>query len=311
MPSDRRTVAVVAAFAAALLASTGTAQAQIATSDQEPPDVILAALWQSDAPFADSERAVLGAPLQPNDAIDTARDARPVDNRDPGIDGSNDRLIDRLVDPFSWLMQFRFRNTWNWPVGDSGPDSQEFQFRPTIPFKAWDQVNLLRIRIPYDIEGAGAPGLDKVSAEDAVIFEPTWGRIGIGPAVQFDPNSSAGGEFQIGPLFGVVAKTKHWTYGFITQNYLGGTESETQMQPILAYKFNDRLAVTLGEMQFKYDWSDRRWRQVPLGVELNYISDLWGQKISWFVNPQYNFVATDQNSGWRVYVGLVLLVPGA
>lgn len=236
------------------------------------------------------------------------REAR---ERDEGVDGSNDRLIDRVVDPISWLMQFRFREDWNWPVENSGPNSQEFQFRPTIPFIAWDQVNVLRIRVPYMIQGNNAPGLGKVEMEDAVIIEPEWGRWGIGPAWRFDPHSSSGGDFQIGPVVAAVAKTKHWTYGFISQSWLGGSDSETDIQPILAYKFNEQLALALGEMQFKYDWNKGLWTQLPLGIELNYIADLRGQKMQFFVNPQYNFQTNSSNSGWTIFVGLTLLLPGA
>ena len=237
---------------------------------------------------------------------------RAAAERDDGVDGSDDPLIDRVVDPISWLMDFRFRQNWNWPVGDSGPDSQQFEFRPTIPFKAWDHVNLLRVTVPYDIQGTDAPGLDKVTMFDAVIFEPDWGRWGIGPGIRFDPLSSSGQEeFQIGPVFGAVTKSKHWTAGFICQNYLSGNNSETQIQPILAYKFNEQLALAIGDMQFKYDWNKRQWTQLPLGIELDYIANLWGQKIQWFVNPQYNFETTSSNSGWTVYVGFTLLVPGA
>ena len=230
---------------------------------------------------------------------------------DTSVDGPNDRLIDRVVDPISWLMQFRFRQNWNWPLENTGLDSQEFQFRPTIPFKAWDQNNLLRIRVPYMTQGNDAPGLGKVEMEDSVVFTPEWGRWGVGPAWRFDPGSGSGGDFQIGPVVGAVTKTKHWTYGFISQSWLGGSDSETDIQPILAYKINDEWALALGEMQFKYDWTDRMWKQLPLGIELNWISDLWGQKIMWFVNPQYNFETTSSNSGWTVYVGVTLLVPGA
>jgi hypothetical protein len=81
------------------------------------------------------------------------------------------------------------------------------------------------------------------------------------------------------------------------KNYLGGNNTETYIQPILAYKFNDRLALAIGDMQFKYNWSGRTWTHLPLGCELDYIADLWGQKIQWFVNPQYNFESTSSNSG--------------
>jgi hypothetical protein len=238
--------------------------------------------------------------------------SRAAAERDDGVDGSDAPLIDRVVDPISWLMDFRFRENWNWPIGNSGPDSQQFEFRPTIPFKAWDQVNLLRVTVPYDIQGTDAPGLDKVTIFDAVIFEPDWGRWGIGPEVQLDPHSTTGqDEFQIGPVFGGITKSKHWSAGFICQNFLSGNDSKTQIQPVLAYKFNEQLALAIGDMQFKYDWNKRQWTQLPLGIELDYIADLWGQKMQFFANPQYNFETDSSNSGWTVFVGLVLLVPGA
>ena len=54
-----------------------------------------------------------------------------------------------------------------------------------------------------------------------------------------------------------------------------------------------------------------KWTQLPLGVELDYISNLWGKRIQWFANPQYNFETPSSNPGWTVHVGLVLLAPGA
>lgn len=229
-------------------------------------------------------------------------------NRSGGIDGPDDRLIDRVVDPISWLMDFRFREDWNWPVGNSGPDSQQFEFRPTIPFKAWDQVNLLHVTIPYGTQGSSGAGLGKVTMFDALVFEPDWGRWGFGPEIRFDPHSTTGqNEFQIGPVFGAVTKSKHWTAGFICQNFLSSNNSETQIQPILAYKFNDKLALAIGDMQFKYDWNNRQWTQLPLGIELDYIAG--GQKMQFFVNPQYNFETSSSSSGWTVFVGFTLLVP--
>jgi hypothetical protein len=318
MPAIRPLVPALLCSAVALLTAADTTRAQIVASEWESRDVILAELLSpevADYPpiFVLAERQNRGSPVQSNDEIgDMQPPTRALDYRDTGSDGSNGRLIDRVVDPISWLMQFRFREDWNWPVNNSGPDNQQFEFRPTVPFKAWDQVNLLRVTVPYNIEGTDSPGLDKVKIFDAIIFEPNWGRWGFGPEVQFNPRSSSGqDEFQIGPVFGAVAKNDGWTLGFICQNFLSGNNSDTQVQPVLAYKFNERLALALGDMQFKYDWNKKQWTQLPLGIELDYVTDFCGQKINWFVNPQYNFVTTDSSSGWTVFVGLTLLVPGA
>jgi len=318
MPAIRPLVVALVYCAVTLFTAADTARAQIVTSDRESPDVVFVELLSPDVAeyppiFVLAERQDRGSLLRPGGEMGgTQETTRTSDYRGTNGDGSNDRLIDRVVDPIAWLMQFRFREDWNWPVNNSGPDNQQFEFRPTIPFKAWDQVNLLRVTIPYDIEGSDSPGLDKVKMFDAVIFQPDWGRWGFGPEVQFNPHSSSGqDEFQIGPVFGAVAKCDRWTVGFICQNFLSGNNSDTQVQPILAYKFNEQWALALGDMQFKYDWNKKQWTQLPLGIELDYISNFWGQKINWFINPQYNFVTTDSSSGWTVFVGLTLLVPGA
>ena len=147
---------------------------------------------------------------------------------------------------------------------------------------------------------------------DLVVFDADWGRWGVGPLVQLAPNASGGQDtFAMGPVFGATSKTKHWTAGFLSLNWFSGNVSESRIQPILAYKFNDQFALSIGEMEFRYNWHDAKWTQLPLGCELDYISDLWGQKIHWFINPQYNFERTSSNSGWTVFVGFSLLVPGA
>ncbi len=64
-------------------------------------------------------------------------------------------------------------------------------------------------------------------------------------------------------------------------------------------------------MQLRYDWNRKQWFQLPLGIEFDYIVDLWGQKIQLFVNPRYIFVTSSGRSGWTVFVGLTILVPGA
>ncbi len=227
----------------------------------------------------------------------------------PYSGGSQERLIDRIVDPTAWLMNFRFRESWNWPAGNSNADSDEFEFRPTIPFRAWDHVNILRVTVPYTVEGPDGPGLDSVTILDLIVHEADWGRWGVGPVFELTPGGSD--TFQLGPAFGAVSKDKNWSVGFLTQNFFADEVAETRFQPILAYKFDDRWAVGVGEFEFRYNWEDGRWTQVPLGVEVDYIADIFGQKIQFFVNPQYNFEKDASNSGWTLFLGMALLVPSA
>jgi hypothetical protein len=95
------------------------------------------------------------------------------------------------------------------------------------------------------------------------------------------------------------------------QNYFADNVGETRFQPILAYKFNDQWAVGVGEFEFRYDWDDGEWTQVPLGIQVDYVTDIWGQNMNFFLNPQYNFESDSSNSGWTIFLGMSLLVPGA
>lgn len=223
---------------------------------------------------------------------------------------SPDRLIDRVIDPTSWLLNFRFRESWNWPASGA-EDSEQFQFRPTIPFRVWNHVNIMRVTVPYTVNGPRS-GLGDVEILDLVVHEVSWGRWGVGPVAQLTSDDGSNSEsFQLGPAAGVTSKSKHWTVGFLTQNFFAEDVAESRIQPILAYKINDTLAVGVGDFEFRYDWQDAEWTQLPLGVEVDYIMDLYGQKIQFFVNPQYNFERDASNSDWTLFLGLSILVPEA
>jgi hypothetical protein len=173
-------------------------------------------------------------------------------------------------------------------------------------------VNILRVTVPYSVEGPGSPGLGDVTIFDLVVHEADWGRWGVGPVVRFTPPNGADSDsFQIGPAAGAVSKDKYWTIGFLMQNFLADNVAETRIQPILVYKFDDAWAVGVGEFEFRYDWEDADWTQVPLGVQIDYITEIYGQKTQLFVNPQYNFERDASNSGWTLFIGMSLLVPGA
>src|SRR5262249_28326683 len=115
----RAVVAIMAALAVQRL------DAQVFTAEATAPDRIFLILDEppSDAVLLLAQRErTSGSQATPDYAAPQSRD------RDGGSDGSNDRLIDRVVDPVSWLMQFRFRESWTWPTDVSQPDGQKFEF---------------------------------------------------------------------------------------------------------------------------------------------------------------------------------------
>ncbi|WP_152099855.1 hypothetical protein [Lacipirellula parvula] len=221
-----------------------------------------------------------------------------------------ERLIDRVTDPTSWLMDLRMRQNWSWPTSTGDGDSQSVQFRPTIPFQAWGTINILRVTVPYDVQSDDGAGIGDVEIFDLLVVQESWGRWGVGPSFRLltDANDDS---LQAGPAAAAVTKNRHWTVGVLSQNFLNDDASQSRIQPILAYKFDDAWSVGIGESEFRYDWGSDRWSQLPLGIELDKIVDVWGQKLQLFVNPQYNFARDESNSGWTLFLGLTLLVPEA
>jgi hypothetical protein len=248
------------------------------------------------------------------EAKDSTPDSSFADRSQPATNerGNQESALDRVTDPTSPTVNIRFRESWNWPVNESDSDNQEFQFRPTIPFQAWGRENILRVTIPYDITGEDAPGLGSVTILDLAVHKADSRRWGIGPVVRFTPANDADSEtFHIGPAFGASSKDEHWTVGLLTQNFFGDNFAESRIQPILTYKFDERWAVGVGEFEFRFDWENAIWTQVPVGVELDYIADICGQKVQLFVNPQFNFADDANNSGWTIFLGLTLIVPNS
>jgi hypothetical protein len=166
--------------------------------------------------------------------------------------------------------------------------------------------------VPYNLEGARATGLGDVQIHDLIVFEESWGRWGIGPSVEITPNSGTDDDtFRAGPAAGAVAKNKHWNLGFLTQNILSECASQSRLQPILAYKFDDQWSVGIGQSEFRYAWNDDTWTQIPLGIQGDHIMDVHGQNFHFYVHPKYNYQRDSSNSGWTLFLGVELLVPEA
>jgi hypothetical protein len=64
-------------------------------------------------------------------------------------------------------------------------------------------------------------------------------------------------------------------------------------------------------MNLRYDWRAGEWTQLPLGCSLAKITDIWGQKVRWFVNPAFNFRNSSGHEEWMFNFGLDLLMPDA
>ena len=88
-------------------------------------------------------------------------------------------------------MSFNFINnvtTAYHGVDDSG---YTFKFQPVVPFRAWGASNILRVVVPYQIDGPGDEGLKSVTLFNLVVLPQKWGRLAFGPVMSLSESASA------------------------------------------------------------------------------------------------------------------------
>ncbi len=102
-------------------------------------------------------------------------------------DEAADELSAAATDPTASLMSFNiigdYTGAFYGPDNGRSGDAFDLTFRPVIPFKAFGKPNILRMTVPYQVDGRGGNGINTVSLFDLVIFGQQWGRLGLGAVV--------------------------------------------------------------------------------------------------------------------------------
>ncbi len=194
------------------------------------------------------------------------------------------------------------------PIDENG---YELRFQPVIPFVAWKQPNILRMTIPYKFSGPGPNGLGDVTIFDLLIFGQSWGRLGIGGvATLFQREADVAGHMAGGPAVGfVVAASKKLNWGLFNQNLFGNDVQVSQLQPILAYQLGNGWSLSLGDLQFPYDWDRGEFLSLPIGVQLGKVLPVAGQPMRFAVNPQYDLEDVPGAPRFKVLFTITLLLP--
>lgn len=225
-----------------------------------------------------------------------------------------DELSRQATDPTASLMSLGLSTTYTGGYHGNQPDQPDdawqLKFQPVIPFKAFDLPNILRISMPYQTGGRGEEGLGDVSIFNLTIFNETWGRWGVGPVMTFATDDDAKDDFVIGPAVGFVYQvSKRLNVGLFNQNVFGHDTAISQLQPILAYQLGDGWSLSLGDLQFIYDWERERWLNVPVGFQIGKVIRIGGQAVRFAVNPQYNLIDDDGLEQWKVGFSMTFLFP--
>ncbi len=190
-------------------------------------------------------------------------------------------------------------------------DGYELRFQPVLPFVAWKRPNILRITIPYQLSGPGPNGLGDVTIFDLLIFPQSWGRLGVGAVGSLvQSEKEVAGHLAGGPAIGFVAQaSKKLNWGVFNQNLFGNDVQISQLQPILAYQLGNGWSLSLGDLQFPYDWDRGEFLSLPIGVQLGKVQKVAGQPMRFAVNPQYDLKDVPGAPRFKVLLTITLLLP--
>ncbi|MSR47422.1 MAG: hypothetical protein EXS13_10220 [Planctomycetes bacterium] len=239
--------------------------------------------------------------------------SNPVASSLAQVDTADD-LSKRATDPTASLMSLGLIGTYSGPYRGDAPGLDDhttrLKFQPVIPFKAWGTDNILRVTMPYTLDGRGAEGLGDVSIFDLVVIHEDWGRWGIGPVMTFASDVNAPDQFVAGPAIGGVYQVdKELNVGLFNQNVFGGDTAISRLQPIFAYQLGDGWALSAGDLQYVYDWEDGRWISAPIGFQIGKVTRIAGQPMRFAFNPQYEMLHDDGLPEWTLSFSVTLLAP--
>ena len=194
------------------------------------------------------------------------------------------------------------------PIDETG---YQLKFQPVVPFKAWGVANILRMTVPYQMSGPGPEGLKDVTIFDLVILPQSWGRLGVGAVGSFAAaTSDVSAHATGGPAIGFVAAvSKKLNLGLFNQNLFGNDVAISQIQPILAYQLGSGWSLSLGDLQWPYDWDRGEFVSMPIGVQLGKVLPVAKQPMRFAVNPQYDMKDLPGGSRFKVLFTITLLLP--
>jgi hypothetical protein len=250
-------------------------------------------------------------------AQDPEPTAAPATAPAQSAESERDELSRRATDPTASPLNFGLINdvTTSYRDREDGTPIDEngytLKFQPVLPFKAWGVANILRMTVPYQVSGPGPEGLLDLTIFDMAILPQSWGRLGIGVVGSFAAaTSDVSAHATVGPAIGFVAQmSKKLSLGLFNQNLFGNDVAISQIQPILAYQLGSGWSLSLGDLQWPYDWDRGEFLSMPIGVQLGKVLPVAKQPMRFAVNPQYDMKDLPGGSRFKVLLTITLLLP--
>jgi hypothetical protein len=251
-------------------------------------------------------------------ADDTAQAPKPATTApaEPA-ESAQDELSRRATDPTASPLTFGLINdvTTSYRDLEDGTPIDEsgylLKLQPVLPFKAWGAANILRMTIPYQVSGPGPEGLKDVTIFDMAILPQSWGRIGVGVVGSLAAaTSDVSAHATAGPAIGLVAGvSKKLNLGLFNQNLFGNDVAISQIQPIAAYQLGNGWSLSLGDLQWPYDWKRGEFVSMPVGLQLGKVLPVAKQPMRFAVNPQYDMKDLPGGSRFKISFTVTLLLP--
>jgi hypothetical protein len=205
-------------------------------------------------------------------------------------------LAARAIDPTHSPLTLRLENTvtthhYESSDGSDPGTSYQIEFQPVIPFALWELDNLLRLTLPYQVEGEGSSGLEDVEIVDLVVFDTSAGRWGAGLTTTLSArDKDVSGHISVGPALGYsVRATSFLTLGALVQSWFGDGIARSEVQPIIALHSHSGWSLSVGEMRLGYDWEDTAFTRVPLQLEIGKVLLVTGKSVRVSAGVEYNF----------------------
>lgn len=242
--------------------------------------------------------------------------AEPATAPAPSAESERDELSRRATDPTASPLNFGIINDVSTSYrdledGTPAENGYTLKFQPVIPFKAWGVANILRMTVPYQVSGPGPEGLLDLTIFDMAILPQSWGRLGIGVVGSFvAATSEVSAHATVGPAIGFVDQmSKKLSLGLFNQNLFGNDVAISQIQPILAYQLGSGWSLSLGDLQWPYDWDRGEFLSMPIGMQLGKVLPVAEQPMRFAVNPQYDMKDLPGGGRFKVLFAITLLLP--
>jgi hypothetical protein len=221
-----------------------------------------------------------------------------------------ENISEKVINPIAFLTRLTAENKDSPSLWDTHGEENQVESQLVMPFMAFAKENLARIKTFFTTSKPdGTHGLSESEIFDLVLFPRSWGTLGAGITAQLTAETSSQlGSIAPGPAVGVVARHGKWKYGFFNQNFLSDTVAQTELQPILAYAFNQKWSAEIGDAQYTYDWKKDRVTTIPLSGQLNRILSLAHQEVHLFFQGQYNAKNDSGSTKWTLTSGISLIV---